>query len=146
MEPFILLDATLINNFTYNTAAYCGVVDIDDFFHYLVNFTGNTFIYNRAVGLAAGNNGGVITCIKNASILLMDNNFSHNTATGDAGVIRVDESHVTIQRSIFSNNTAGCDFCPTFILPLTLLATPPSPTTKLVVTVESWKSWQLRHN
>ena len=101
---------TLTNNtFSYNTAAYCGVMDIDEFFHYHVNFTGNTFTYNRAVGLVAGNNGGGVICIRNASISLMDNNFSHNTATGDAGVIRVDESHVTVQRSIFSNNTAGGD-------------------------------------
>ena len=100
----------LINNsFSYNTAAYCGVMDIDEFFHYHVNFTGNTFTYNRAVGVVAGNNGGGVICIRNASISLMDNTFSHNTATGDAGVIRVDESHVTVQRSIFSNNTAGGD-------------------------------------
>ena len=97
------------NTFSYNTAAYCGVMDIDDFFHYHVNLTGNTFTYNRAVGQVAGNNGGGVICIRNASISLMDNNFSHNTATGDAGVIRVDESHVTIQRSIFNNNTAGGD-------------------------------------
>ena len=97
------------NTFSYNTAAYCGAMDIDDFFHYHVNLIGNTFTYNRAVGQVAGNNGGGVICIRNASISLMDNNFSHNTATGDAGVVRVDESHVTIQRSIFSNNTAGGD-------------------------------------
>ena len=97
------------NTFSYNTAAYCGVMDIDEFYHYHVNFIGNTFTYNRAVGLVAGNNGGGVICIRNASISLMDNNFSHNTATGDAGVIRVDESDVTVQRSIFSNNTAGGD-------------------------------------
>ena len=101
---------TLVNNtFSYNTAIYCGVIDIDEFFHNDINFTGNTFTYNRAVGLVAGNNGGGVICIRNASISLVDNNFSHNTATGNAGVIRVDESHVTIQRSIFSNNTAGGD-------------------------------------
>ena len=101
---------TLTNNtFSYNTAAYCGVMDIDEFFHHHVNFTGNTFTYNRAVGVVAGNNGGGVICIRNASISLMDNNFLHNTATGDAGVIRVDESDVTVQRSIFSNNTAGGD-------------------------------------
>ena len=101
---------TLTNNmFSYNTAAYCGVMDIDEFFHHHVDFTGNTFTYNRAVGLVEGNNGGGVICIRNASISLIDNDFSHNTATGDAGVIRVDESDVTVQRSIFSNNTAGGD-------------------------------------
>ena len=103
-------NVTLTNNtFSYNTAAYCGVMDIDEFFHNHVYFIGNTFTYNRAVGLVAGNNGGGVICIRNASISLMDNNFSHNTATGDAGVIRVGESDVTVQTSIFSNNTARGD-------------------------------------
>ena len=97
------------NTFSYNTAAYCGVIDIDEFFHNYVNFTGNTFTYNRAVGLVEGNNGGGVICIRNASISLIDNDFSHNAATGNAGVIRVDESDVIVQGSIFSNNTAGGD-------------------------------------
>ena len=97
------------NTFIYNTAAYCGVIDIDEFFHNNFNFIGNTFTYNRAVGLVEGNNGGGVICIRNASISLIDNDFSHNTATGNAGVIRVDESDVIVQRSIFSNNTAGGD-------------------------------------
>ena len=99
---------SLVNNiFSHNTAAYCGVMEVAEFYHYLVNITGNTFIYNRAVQQISGNNGGGVICIRNASILVLDNNFSHNSAAGDAGVIQVDESDITIQRSIFSNNTAG---------------------------------------
>ena len=99
---------SLVNNiFSHNTAAYCGVINVAEFYHYHVNITGNTFIYNRAIQQISGNNGGGVICIRNASILVLDNNFSHNSAAGDAGVIQVDESDIIIQRSIFSNNTAG---------------------------------------
>ena len=95
------------NTFSHNTAAYCGAIDVGDFYHYNTTFTGNTFTYNRAVGRVAGNNGGGVICIRNASVSVLDNNFSHNSAAGDAGVLRVDESDVTVERSIFSNNIAG---------------------------------------
>ena len=105
------------NTFSHNTVPYCGVLDVDEFYHYTIrvqtflllpsisaNIVGNTFTHNRAVGKVAG--GGVI-CIGNASISVLDNNFSHNLAAGDAGVLRVDECDVTVKRSIFSNNMAG---------------------------------------
>ena len=97
------------NFFSYNMAAYCGVIDVDEFYHHNVNITGNTFTYNRAVGLTAGNNGGGVICIRNASMIISDNTFSHNSVVGDAGVMRVDESNVVIEESIFNNNTAGGD-------------------------------------
>ena len=101
---------SLVNNiFSHNTAAYCGVIDVDEFYHYNVTITGNTFIYNRAVGFAAGNIGGGVICIRNASLTISGNNFSHNSAVGDAGVMRVDESNIVIEKSIFNNNTAGGD-------------------------------------
>ena len=101
-------NTTLVNNiFFNNTAAYCGVMEIAEFYHDNVNITGNTFVYNRAIRQISGNDGGGVICIRNASILLLDNTFSHNSAAGDAGVIQADESDVIIERSIFSNNTAG---------------------------------------
>ena len=39
----------------------------------------------------------------------MDNNFSHNSAAGDAGVLQAEESDITVKGSNFSNNTAGGD-------------------------------------
>ena len=99
---------SLVNNtFSQNKAAYCGVLDINEFYHRNVNITGNTFMYNRATGLTSGNNGGGVICIRNASMTISGNNFSHNSAIGDAGVIRVDESDVVIEKSIFNNNTGG---------------------------------------
>ena len=95
------------NIFSHNTAAYCGVLDVDEFHHQHVNFTANTFIHNKATGQLAGNSGGGVICIRNASISLLNNNFTHNSAVRNAGVLRVDESDVTVERSIFSNNTAG---------------------------------------
>ena len=97
----------LINNsFVHNIAAHCGAMEVDEFYHHHVNITGNTFIYNRAVGQVSGNNGGGVICIRNASISLLDNDFSHNSAAGEGGVIQVDESDITIERSIFRNNSA----------------------------------------
>ena len=98
---------SLINNiFSHNIAAYCGVIDVDEFYHHYVSITENTFIYNKAVGQVSGNNGGGVICIRNASFLVLDNYFSHNSAAGDGGVIQVDESNIIIERSTFKNNTA----------------------------------------
>ena len=101
---------TLVNNiFFNNTAAYCGALEITEFYHDNINITGNTFTYNRAIRQISGklNNGGGVICIRNASVLFLDNNFSNNSAAGDAGVIQADESDVIIERSIFSNNSVG---------------------------------------
>ena len=95
------------NIFSHNTAAYCGVLDVDEFHHPHVNFTANTFTHNRAKGQLAGNNEGGVICIRNASISLLNNNFTHNSAVGNAGVLKVGESDVTVERSIFCDNTAG---------------------------------------
>ena len=127
------------NTFSHNTAAYCGVLVVDDLYHYSANFTGNTFTHNRAVGPVAGNNVGGVICIRNASISVLDNNFSHNSAAGDAGVLRVDESDVTVEGSIFSNNTAGGNggVFHTYFYPTSYTITQTSsPTTKLVVMEE----------
>ena len=108
---FINVNIILLTNstFSHNRAAYCGVLDADDQYLYSANIVGNTFTHNRAVGQVAGNNGGgvIIICIGNASISVFDNKFNHNSAAGDAGVLQVDKSDVIIERSIFSNNTAG---------------------------------------
>ena len=95
-------NVTLVNNiFSHNAAAYCGVMEVVEFYHHYVNITGNTFTYNRAIQQISGNNGGGVICIRNASILVSDNIFSHNSAAGDAGVIQVDESDIIIERSVF---------------------------------------------
>ena len=99
---------SLVDNiFNHNTAAYCGAMKVDEFYHYHVRIIGNIFTYNRAIQVISRNKGGGVICIRNASILVLDNIFSHNSAVGDAGVILVDESDIIIERSIFSNNSAG---------------------------------------
>ena len=95
------------NIFSHNTAAYCGAMKIDEFYHYCVSITGNIFTYNRAIQVTSGNKGGGVLCIRNASISILDNDFSHNSAARGAGVIQVDESDIIIKRSIFRNNRAG---------------------------------------
>ena len=98
-----LLNSTFCNN----AAAYCGVIDMNELYHSSINVNGNTFTYNRAVGQVTDSNGGGVICARNASVSVMDNNFSHNVAAGDVGVLKVDESDVTIEKSTFNNNTAG---------------------------------------
>ena len=82
-------------------------MEVVEFFHYHVNITGNTFVYNRAIQRISGNSGGGVICIRNASIFAVDNTFSHNSAAGDGGVMQVDESDIIIERSIFRNSRAG---------------------------------------
>ena len=93
------------SNFTFNSAASCGVVNVKNSNHY-VNFTGNIFTYNKATG--ADERGGV-ACIRNSSLFLLSSTFNHNTAAGDAGVFSIEESMVTIDGSTFHNNSAADD-------------------------------------
>lgn len=95
------------NTFSHNTASYCGAMQIDQVYHYSATFIGNTFTHNRAIGKVAGSDRGGVICIRKASALILDNIFHHNTAAGDAGVLQVEESVVTIKRSRFDNNAAG---------------------------------------
>ena len=99
---------SLLNStFTNNTAAYCGVMDIDKLYRSNAKVVGNTFTYNRATGQDAENNGGGVLCVRNASVTVLASSFSHNLATGYAGVLQVDESDITIEKCTFKNNTAG---------------------------------------
>ena len=97
------------NIFSQSTAAFCGVMKVNEFYHYRVNIIGNTFTYNRATQIISKNKGGGVMCIRNASLSIVDNTFCHNSAAGGAGVIQVDESDIIIERSIFSNNRAGAN-------------------------------------
>ena len=98
---------SLVDNiFSQNTAAYCGAMKVDEFYHYRVSIIGNIFTYNRAIQVTSGNKGGGVICIRNASVSILDNKFTHNSAAGGAGVIQIDESDITIKYSIFRNNRA----------------------------------------
>ena len=101
----LINNISLTNNiFTHNTASFCGALSVLDS---RMDSTGNIFTYNRAVGLTVtGSDGGGVMCVRNSSISLSDDTFSHNSAVGDGGVITVDNSSITVDRSIFSNNTA----------------------------------------
>ena len=62
------------------------------------------------MGQPGDKNKGGGMCINKASAVFSDNTFSHNTATGNAGALRVDDCDtVTIERSKFSNNIAQGD-------------------------------------
>ena len=93
--------------FTYNSTAYCGVLEADEQYNNTVSFTASTFTHNKATGQVSGRSEGGIVCVRNASISIQNGTFNHNTAVGDAGVGVVDESTVTIHESTFNNNTAG---------------------------------------
>ena len=104
----LLISLSLLNNtFSNNTSAYCGVLSVDKPYRNNAKIVGNTFSYNRAVGQAAGNNGGGVICVRSASVSVLENQFSHNVAAGDAGVLLVDyESNITISKCTFNNNIA----------------------------------------
>ena len=57
------------NTFGYYTAAYCGTIDIAKSHRYRADLIGNSFSYNRVMGMIAGSNGGGVVCIRNASVL-----------------------------------------------------------------------------
>ena len=97
--------------FINNTATHCGVLDVQrDVFHKRVTFNTSIFDQNRATGepLTDKISGGVI-CIRNASIIVLNSTFSHNSAAGNAGVIQVEGSTVEVNRSTFNRNMARGD-------------------------------------
>ena len=112
-SEFIVIILLVNSTFSHNSAAYGGVIKMAEF-HYLY-ISGSNFTYNRALDQHLINNGsegaGGVICSRSAfiyaTIMILDNTFSHNSAAGDGGVIQAEDSQVTIERSIFSNNTGG---------------------------------------
>ena len=104
-----LFDDVLFHN---NSAAFCGALEVDQFFHDSVNFTRSTFTSNSATGGRAPNliyGGSGAICIRNASISVVNSTFSNNSAVGNAGVMHVEGSSVEIIDSEFKNNAATLD-------------------------------------
>ena len=94
------------STFHNNSASYCGVLNVDNYTHYNINLMNSIFIYNTATGQIIG---GGVACIRNASINIIDSTFKHNFANFHAGVFYIDESHTTVDRSLFINNSAALD-------------------------------------
>ena len=99
----VILTSSTFHN---NSASYCGVLDVDNYNHFSVNLTNSVFIYNTASGQTIG---GGVACIRNASINIIDSTFKHNFANFHAGVFYIDESHTTVDGSLFINNSAALD-------------------------------------
>ena len=95
------------STFVYNSAEFCGAFSIDSF-NGIVIISGSNFYYNSAESDDFGGFGGG-GCIWNASISILNCRFLVNRAKEDAGALYFDESKVTVERSIFGNNSAGRD-------------------------------------
>ena len=98
--------------FHNNSATFCGVLEVDQFFHDSVNFTRSMFTSNSATGGRAPNlvyGGSGAICIRNASISVVNSTFNNNSAVGNAGVMHVEGSSVEIIDSEFKNNAATLD-------------------------------------
>ena len=94
------------STFTLNSASYCSVLDVDEFYHFNVSITNSSFTHNTATGNILG---GGVACIRNSSIDILRNSFQHNHADLHGGVFQIDESDVLIEDSVFVNNSAGVD-------------------------------------
>lgn len=102
--------------FVRNSAAYCGVFDIDEL-HHNVKIEDSTFSLNTATGNSdigsilsisgiKSDIGGVI-CVRNATISVINSNFTHNSAAGYGGVMYVDDSKINVEKCSFDSNVAG---------------------------------------
>ena len=94
------------STFHYNSAFFCGVLDVENYTHYSVNLTNSIFTYNTASGQTIG---GGVACIVNASVNIINSIFKHNFANHHAGVFYIDESQTTVDGSLFINNSAALD-------------------------------------
>ena len=106
--------------FSQNSAAFCGVFNFDSYrFSNTMKLTQSTFTFNQAKGgsdirftlrlQGRRDNIGGVACIRNATISILNSNFSHNSVAGYGGVLHVDDSMMTIKGSNFDNNTAQFD-------------------------------------
>ena len=91
------------STFTHNTASYCSVLDVDEYYHFNVSITDSVFTSNTATGTLLG---GGVACVRNASVAVRGSAFRHNHALLHGGVFHMDESHVLVDKSLFLNNSA----------------------------------------
>ena len=91
------------STFTHNTASYCSVLDVDEYYHFNVSITDSVFTSNIATGTLLG---GGVACIRNASVAVRGSAFRHNHALLHGGVFHMDESHALVDESLFLNNSA----------------------------------------
>ena len=94
------------SDFSHNTALYCAIMDVDGYYHESINLTSSSFTYNRATGETPGRDS---TCIRNATVFIVNSTLSHNSAAHHAGVFSIDGGIVTIIESSFVNNSAAGD-------------------------------------
>ncbi len=94
------------SRFSYNSASYCSVLDVDEYYHFSVNLTDSVFTHNTATGQLIG---GGVACIRNASIDIVRSTFKHNYADLHGGVFYIDESVTSVEGSLFVNNSAAVD-------------------------------------
>ncbi len=94
------------SRFSYNSASYCSVLDVDEYYHFSVNLTDSVFTHNTATGQLIG---GCVACIRNASIDIFRSTFKHNYADLHGGVFYIDESVTSVEESLFVNNSAAVD-------------------------------------
>lgn len=95
-----ITESTLSNNW----AAKCVTLDVNDGQHFNVILKDSIFKRN----LADTESGGV-ACVRNATISILNSNFSLNRAAENAGVFAVDDSNMTIHGSTFDSNIAGAN-------------------------------------
>ena len=91
------------STFAHNTASYCSVSDVDEYYHFNVSITDSVFTFNTATGTLLG---GGVACIRNASVTIRSSTFKHNLALLHGGVFHMDESYVLVDESLFLNNSA----------------------------------------
>ena len=91
------------STFTHNTASYCSVLDVDEYYHFNVSITDSVFTSNTATGTLVG---GGVACVRNASVTIRGSAFRYNHALLHGGVFVMDESHVLVDESLFLNNSA----------------------------------------
>ena len=91
------------STFTHNTASYCSVLDVDEYYHFNVSITDSVFISNTATGTLLG---GGMASIRNASVTIRGSAFRHNHTLLHGGMFHMDESHVLVDENLFLNDSA----------------------------------------
>ncbi len=95
------------STFNYNSASYCSVLHVEEFFHFSISITESVFVDNVATGELLGEGG--VACLKNASINIVRSIFEHNRAALHGGVLQIEGSSMLVEDSVFFNNSAHGD-------------------------------------
>ena len=106
------LTVSLVNSFFHNNSAtFCAALGVKEA-NSSIQIIRSTFTYNRGTGRPetfvryTDIQLGGVACFNGSNISIFNSDFSHNIASGRAGVLHLEHSNLSVHKSTFDSNRA----------------------------------------